>query len=153
MEVDAGEKLPEKEIFATESGPPAFASRPADLHCPLPPRTRTAASPTPPQMEALRGWPSWAIRLGTSGGEAGATLPAVLLTSDRAMADDPRIASRVDAHRLASSIQVDDAVWVAQKALSAIRSEWEEATPLMRELDFKPKLLMFKTWLWAFATV
>lgn len=49
--------------------------------------------------------------------------------------------------------QVDDAIWVAQKAVSAIRSEWEEATPLMRELDFKPKLLMFKTWLWAFATV
>uniref|UniRef100_A0ACD5U7M9 Uncharacterized protein n=1 Tax=Avena sativa TaxID=4498 RepID=A0ACD5U7M9_AVESA len=51
------------------------------------------------------------------------------------------------------ALQVDDAIWVAQKALSAIRSEWEEATTLMQELDFKPKLLMFKTWLWAFATV
>ncbi|KAM3389738.1 hypothetical protein ACQJBY_011723 [Aegilops geniculata] len=51
------------------------------------------------------------------------------------------------------ALQVDDAIWVAQKALSAIRSEWEEATLLMRELDFKPKLLMFKTWLWAFATI
>ncbi|VAH51864.1 unnamed protein product [Triticum turgidum subsp. durum] len=50
------------------------------------------------------------------------------------------------------ALQVDDAIWVAQKVLSAVRSEWEEATPLMRELDFKPKLLMFKTWLWAFAT-
>ncbi|VAH36546.1 unnamed protein product [Triticum turgidum subsp. durum] len=50
------------------------------------------------------------------------------------------------------ALQVDDAIWVAQKAVSAIRSEWEEAAPLMRELDFKPKLLMFKTWLWAFAT-
>jgi hypothetical protein len=49
--------------------------------------------------------------------------------------------------------QVHDAIWVAQKAHAAIRSEWEEATPLMQELDFKPKLLMFKTWLWAFATV
>jgi hypothetical protein len=49
--------------------------------------------------------------------------------------------------------QVEDAIWVAQKALSAIRSEWEEATPLMQELEFKPKLLMFKTWIWAFATV
>ncbi|KAF6985379.1 unnamed protein product [Triticum aestivum] len=123
---------------------------------------------------------------------------AALLTSDRVMADDPRIASCVDAHRprlssiqrlivcllaevgkgkssgwylylsqlptyytiLATfndfeieALQVDDAIWVAQKAVSAIRSEWEEATPLMRELDFKPKLLMFKTWLWAFATV
>ncbi|KAI5010971.1 hypothetical protein ZWY2020_013108 [Hordeum vulgare] len=123
---------------------------------------------------------------------------AALLTSDRVMADDPRIASCIDAHRprlssiqrlivcflaevakgkssswylylsqlpsyytiLATfndfeieALQVDDAVWVAQKALSAIRSEWEEATPLMRELDFKPKLLVFKTWLWAFATV
>ncbi|KAE8799808.1 protein SET DOMAIN GROUP 40 [Hordeum vulgare] len=123
---------------------------------------------------------------------------AALLTSDRVMADDPRIASCIDAHRprlssiqrlivcflaevgkgkssswylylsqlpsyytiLATfndfeieALQVDDAVWVAQKALSAIRSEWEEATPLMRELDFKPKLLVFTTWLWAFATV
>ncbi|KAK1680579.1 hypothetical protein QYE76_041427 [Lolium multiflorum] len=51
------------------------------------------------------------------------------------------------------ALQVHDAIWVAQKAHAAIRSEWEEATPLMQELDFKPKLLMFKTWLWAFATV
>ncbi|CAL5086802.1 unnamed protein product [Urochloa decumbens] len=49
--------------------------------------------------------------------------------------------------------QVDDAIWVAQKANSAIKSDWEDATPLMKELEFKPKLLMFKSWLWAFATV
>jgi hypothetical protein len=49
--------------------------------------------------------------------------------------------------------QVDDAIWVAQKAKSAIKSDWEDATPLMKELELKPKLLMFKSWLWAFATV
>ncbi|KQK16331.1 protein SET DOMAIN GROUP 40 isoform X1 [Brachypodium distachyon] len=51
------------------------------------------------------------------------------------------------------ALQVDDAIWIAQKSLSAIRSEWEDATPLMQGLKFKPKLLIFKTWLWAFATV
>jgi len=51
------------------------------------------------------------------------------------------------------ALQVDDAIWVAQKAKSAIKSDWEDATPLMKELEFKPKLLMFKSWLWAFATV
>ncbi|CAD6223819.1 unnamed protein product [Miscanthus lutarioriparius] len=51
------------------------------------------------------------------------------------------------------ALQVDDAIWVAQKAKSAIKSDWENATPLMKELKFKPKLLMFKSWLWAFATV
>ncbi|CAL5082890.1 unnamed protein product [Urochloa decumbens] len=123
---------------------------------------------------------------------------AALLTSDRVMADDPRVAACVSAHRprlssvqilivcllaevgkgrnsmwytylsqlpsyytiLAAfndfeveALQVDDAIWVAQKANSAIKSDWEDATPLMKELEFKPKLLMFKSWLWAFATV
>lgn len=47
---------------------------------------------------------------------------------------------------------VDDAIWVAQTAIRAIRSDWEEATQPMKELGFKPKLVMFKSWLWAFAT-
>uniref|UniRef100_A0A0A9FTB8 SET domain-containing protein n=1 Tax=Arundo donax TaxID=35708 RepID=A0A0A9FTB8_ARUDO len=123
---------------------------------------------------------------------------AALLTSDRVMADDPRIGARVSAHRprlssvqilivcllaevgkgkssvwypylsqlpsyytiLATfndfeveALQVHDAIWVAQKAIRAIRSDWEEATPVMKELEFKSKLLTFKSWLWAFATV
>uniref|UniRef100_A0A0D9WYP1 SET domain-containing protein n=1 Tax=Leersia perrieri TaxID=77586 RepID=A0A0D9WYP1_9ORYZ len=51
------------------------------------------------------------------------------------------------------ALQVDEAIWVAQKALCGIRSDWEEATPLMKELGFKPKLLTLKSWIWAFATV
>ncbi|CAN6183339.1 unnamed protein product [Urochloa humidicola] len=123
---------------------------------------------------------------------------AALLTSDRVMADDPRVAACVSAHRprlssvqtlivcllaevgkgrnsgwytylsqlpsyytiLATfndfeieALQVDDAIWVAQKANSAIKSDWEDAIPLMKKLEFKPKLLMFNSWLWAFATV
>ncbi|CAN6175361.1 unnamed protein product [Urochloa humidicola] len=123
---------------------------------------------------------------------------AALLTSDRVMADDPRVAGCVSAHRprlssvqtlivcllaevgkgrnsgwytylsqlpsyytiLATfndfeieALQVDDAIWVAQKANSAIKSDWEDAIPLMKKLEFKPKLLMFNSWLWAFATV
>ncbi|XP_006657681.2 protein SET DOMAIN GROUP 40 [Oryza brachyantha] len=123
---------------------------------------------------------------------------AALLTSDRVMDDDPRIASAVASclPRLSSvqtliicllaevgrgnssnwylylsqlptyytilatfndfeteALQVDEAIWVAQKALRGIRSDWQGATPLMKGLGFKPKLLMFKSWLWAFATV
>ncbi|KAJ1290852.1 hypothetical protein BS78_02G274500 [Paspalum vaginatum] len=51
------------------------------------------------------------------------------------------------------ALQVDEAIWVAQKANRAIKSDWEDAMPLMKKLEFKPKLLMFKSWLWAFATV
>ncbi|GJN07486.1 hypothetical protein PR202_ga25322 [Eleusine coracana subsp. coracana] len=123
---------------------------------------------------------------------------AAMLTSDRVMADDPRVAACVRAHRSRLSpvqililcilaevgkgkssvwypylsqlpsyytllctfndfeveaLQVDDAIWVAQKAIHAIKSDWEEATQPMKELGFKPKLIMFKSWLWAFATV
>ncbi|KAL6897357.1 hypothetical protein ACP4OV_007053 [Aristida adscensionis] len=123
---------------------------------------------------------------------------AALLTSDRVMADDPRVASCVRAHRprlssvqilivcllvevgkgkssiwypylsqlptyytiLANfndfeveALQIDDAIWVAQKAIRAITSDWEEAMPLMEELELKLKLLTLKSWLWAFATV
>ncbi|XP_062188109.1 protein SET DOMAIN GROUP 40-like [Phragmites australis] len=51
------------------------------------------------------------------------------------------------------ALQIDNAIWVAQKAIRAIILDWEEATPLMKELEFKPKLLILKSWLWAFATV
>ncbi|KAK3124973.1 hypothetical protein QOZ80_7BG0598020 [Eleusine coracana subsp. coracana] len=123
---------------------------------------------------------------------------AAMLTSDRVMADDPRVAACVRAYRSRLSpvqililcllaevgkgkssvwypylsqlpsyytllctfndfeveaLQVDDAIWLAQKAIHAIKSDWEEATQPMKELGFKPELIMFKSCLWAFATV
>lgn len=57
-------------------------------------------------------------------------------------------------HPVIFVVQVDDeAIWVAQKANRAVKSGWEDAMPLMKKLEFKPKLLMFKSWLWAFAMV
>ncbi|XP_072984290.1 protein SET DOMAIN GROUP 40 isoform X1 [Typha latifolia] len=51
------------------------------------------------------------------------------------------------------SLQVEDVIWVAEKAVHRAKSDWEEAIPLMKEMDFNPQLLKFKSWLWASATV
>ncbi|KAL8038197.1 hypothetical protein ABFX02_11G089400 [Erythranthe guttata] len=51
------------------------------------------------------------------------------------------------------ALQFDDAIWTAEKAVRKEETEWEEATPLMCELNFKIRLTTFKAWLWASATV
>ncbi|XP_012841547.1 PREDICTED: protein SET DOMAIN GROUP 40 [Erythranthe guttata] len=51
------------------------------------------------------------------------------------------------------ALQIDDAIWTAEKAVHKEEKEWEEATPLMCELNFKNRLTTFKAWLWASATV
>lgn len=48
---------------------------------------------------------------------------------------------------------MDEAIWVAEKALRKAESEWKEACKLMKELKLKPKLLSLIAWLWASATV
>ncbi|CAK9169805.1 unnamed protein product [Ilex paraguariensis] len=53
----------------------------------------------------------------------------------------------------AQSLQVDDAIWLAEKALGKAELEWKEATPLMSELKLKPQLLTLKAWRWASATI
>lgn len=49
--------------------------------------------------------------------------------------------------------QVDEAMWVTEKAMLKAKSEWKEAHALMEDLMFKPQFLTFKAWVWAAATV
>ncbi|GFQ05151.1 protein set domain group 40 [Phtheirospermum japonicum] len=51
------------------------------------------------------------------------------------------------------ALQIDDAIWTAEKAVLKDKAEWEEATPLMCEVNLKPQLRTFIAWLWASATI
>ncbi|XP_029130364.1 protein SET DOMAIN GROUP 40 isoform X3 [Cajanus cajan] len=51
------------------------------------------------------------------------------------------------------ALQVDEAIWVTEKATVKARSEWKEAHALMEDLMFKPQFLTFKAWIWAAATI
>ncbi|XP_047314922.1 protein SET DOMAIN GROUP 40 [Impatiens glandulifera] len=51
------------------------------------------------------------------------------------------------------SLQVDDGIWSAEKAIQKAKLDWQEATSLMKDLGFKPSLQTFKAWLWASATI
>ncbi|KAH8511460.1 hypothetical protein H0E87_008870 [Populus deltoides] len=51
------------------------------------------------------------------------------------------------------ALQVDDAIWTAEKAVSKAKSEWKEANSLMDALKLKPQLLTFRAWIWASATI
>ncbi|WJX58571.1 Protein SET DOMAIN GROUP 40 [Trifolium repens] len=51
------------------------------------------------------------------------------------------------------ALQVDEAMWVTEKAVQKAKSEWKEALALMEDLMFKPQLLSFKAWVWAAATI
>ncbi|KAF9683841.1 hypothetical protein SADUNF_Sadunf04G0056000 [Salix dunnii] len=51
------------------------------------------------------------------------------------------------------ALQVDDAIWSAEKAVSKAKSEWKEANSLMDALKLKPQLLTFRAWIWASATI
>ncbi|KAF8389622.1 hypothetical protein HHK36_024141 [Tetracentron sinense] len=53
----------------------------------------------------------------------------------------------------ARALQVDDAIWAAEKAISKAELDWKEARPLMQELKLKPQLLTFRSWLWSSATI
>lgn len=54
---------------------------------------------------------------------------------------------------LCCGYQVDEALWVTEKAVLKAKSEWKEARALMEDLMLKPQLLTFKAWVWAAATV
>ncbi|XP_076954133.1 protein SET DOMAIN GROUP 40-like [Bidens hawaiensis] len=51
------------------------------------------------------------------------------------------------------ALQLDDAIWAAQRALEKTKSEWESATAVMEELMFKPHYMSFKAWIWASASI
>ncbi|KAH1072647.1 hypothetical protein J1N35_024975 [Gossypium stocksii] len=51
------------------------------------------------------------------------------------------------------ALQVDYAIWAAQKAVTKGKYEWEQAFTLMKELKLKPPLLTFRAWIWATGTI
>ncbi|KAJ4961061.1 hypothetical protein NE237_020971 [Protea cynaroides] len=51
------------------------------------------------------------------------------------------------------ALQVDDAIWATEKAISKAELDRKEALPLMKDLELRPQLLTFSSWLWASATV
>ncbi|XP_027939035.1 protein SET DOMAIN GROUP 40 isoform X1 [Vigna unguiculata] len=51
------------------------------------------------------------------------------------------------------ALQVDEAVWVTEKAILKAKSEWKESHALMEDLMFRPQFLTFKAWVWAAATI
>ncbi|KAL1308259.1 hypothetical protein HN51_050194 [Arachis hypogaea] len=52
-----------------------------------------------------------------------------------------------------TALQVDEAIWVTEKAVLKTKSDWQQAHALMEDLKFKPRLLTFKAWVWASATI
>ncbi|TYI23258.1 hypothetical protein ES332_A06G152600v1 [Gossypium tomentosum] len=51
------------------------------------------------------------------------------------------------------ALQVDYAIWAAQKTVTKAKYEWEQAFTLMKELKFKALLLTFRAWIWATGTI
>ncbi|XVF20462.1 hypothetical protein REPUB_Repub12eG0002300 [Reevesia pubescens] len=51
------------------------------------------------------------------------------------------------------ALQVDYAIWAADKAVSKAEYEWKQASPLLNQLKLKPPLLAFRAWVWATATI
>ncbi|KAH7850870.1 hypothetical protein Vadar_003980 [Vaccinium darrowii] len=56
-------------------------------------------------------------------------------------------------HFETEALQVDDAIWAAEKATSKAECSWVEAIPLMKELNLKSRTHSFRAWLWASATI
>ncbi|KAL2453236.1 Protein SET DOMAIN GROUP 40 [Abeliophyllum distichum] len=51
------------------------------------------------------------------------------------------------------ALQMDEAIWTAERAVEKSKMDWGEASVLMCELNLKPQLSTFKAWLWASATI
>ncbi|KAK2970635.1 hypothetical protein RJ640_000865 [Escallonia rubra] len=51
------------------------------------------------------------------------------------------------------ALQVDDAIWTAERAVGRAELEWRSAIAIMGELELKPHFRSFKAWLWASATI
>lgn len=51
------------------------------------------------------------------------------------------------------ALQVEDAIWLSEKAILKAKSDWKDAVFVMQEMELKPQLLTFRSWLWASATV
>ncbi|VFR02555.1 unnamed protein product [Cuscuta campestris] len=51
------------------------------------------------------------------------------------------------------ALQVEDAIWSAEKAVQKAKVELKEVSALMCEIKLKPHLMTLKAWLWASATI
>ncbi|PSS36622.1 Protein SET DOMAIN GROUP like [Actinidia chinensis var. chinensis] len=51
------------------------------------------------------------------------------------------------------ALQVNDAIWAAEKATAKAEFDWKEAISLMEELNLKHRLQTFKAWLWASGSI
>ncbi|KAK9735182.1 hypothetical protein RND81_04G188800 [Saponaria officinalis] len=51
------------------------------------------------------------------------------------------------------ALQVDEAIWLAEKAISKADLDWRGAHALLQQLNLKPRFLTFKAWLWSSATI
>ncbi|KAI3798726.1 hypothetical protein L1987_34004 [Smallanthus sonchifolius] len=51
------------------------------------------------------------------------------------------------------ALQLDDAIWAAERALERTKTEWKSATAVMEELMFKPHYMSFKAWIWASTSI
>jgi hypothetical protein len=51
------------------------------------------------------------------------------------------------------ALQVEEAVWVAERAAETVRQEWNEARPLIKMLSLGRRFDSLHAWLWASATV
>lgn len=51
------------------------------------------------------------------------------------------------------ALQVEDAVWAAERAVEMAHKEWEETKPLLQTLGLRHHLLTLKVWRWACSTV
>ncbi|KAE9466281.1 hypothetical protein C3L33_01807, partial [Rhododendron williamsianum] len=56
-------------------------------------------------------------------------------------------------HFETEALQVDDAIWAAEKATSKAEFSRIEAISLMKELNLKSRTLTFRAWVWASATI
>uniref|UniRef100_A0A7N0VET0 Rubisco LSMT substrate-binding domain-containing protein n=2 Tax=Kalanchoe fedtschenkoi TaxID=63787 RepID=A0A7N0VET0_KALFE len=50
-------------------------------------------------------------------------------------------------------LQVDDAIWAAERASAEAESDWKGALTLMEVIKLKPRLRTLGAWLWASATI
>ncbi|XP_020963041.1 protein SET DOMAIN GROUP 40-like isoform X2 [Arachis ipaensis] len=86
-------------------------------------------------------------------GELILRVPKSALMTTHSVMQHTNLSQALNRHPSLSSTQVDEAIWVTEKAVLKTKSDWQQAHALMEDLKFKPRLLTFKAWVWASATI
>ncbi|KAL3035003.1 hypothetical protein AAZX31_02G225200 [Glycine max] len=95
----------------------------------------------------------WVLRETLGGERLFSEFPKSALMTRESVMEDEKLCDAVNRHSSLSPAQVDEAMWVTEKAMLKAKSEWKEAHALMEDLMFKPQFLTFKAWVWAAATI